>query len=170
MWAQLLMRGHSASPLGAMDDLPSLPALTSRSPELAQDLVRLGWSVRRLGALEDVDDHSLEVVALQVEEVYRRPVDLGELCDLVNVAASAANLAWEMEGRAPKAEHRGRSATSTYGKETGDEDQRSKEDGPEGSEGADPSGRQGQGGEMAHQVREEASSGSMLQNCKQNTI
>lgn len=103
-WAQLLMRGHSASPLGAMDRLPEVAALTGKSPDLAGRLVTRGWSVQRLGTLADLDEHSLEGVALGLEEADKRPVDMEELRGLIEVSAVAAKLAWEIEGRSPNAE------------------------------------------------------------------
>ena len=73
-WAQLLMRGHSASRLGAMESLPDVAALSRCSVALAQDWVGLGWNVQRLGTLVDVEEHDLEGVALSLEETYKRPI------------------------------------------------------------------------------------------------
>lgn len=100
--AQIAMKGQRAPPLGEMNDLVSLGALSGASIGLAESLGAMGWNVQRLGTLSDVDDHTLEGIALAVEEKEKRPVEVAELRRLVEVSSAAAKLAWEIEGRSPE--------------------------------------------------------------------
>ena len=98
------MRGPGATPLGAMDSLVALSSLSGCPPEVGRVLEEIGWNVQRLGTLDDADEESIEAVATSVEEKMRKPLDVAVLLALIEVAAKAAKVSWQAEGRSGDAE------------------------------------------------------------------
>ena len=85
------MKGPVASPLGAMDSLVALASLSGCPPEVGR-------------VLEDAEQELLDKVAMPMEEKTRQPVDMAVLSTLIDVAAKAAKISWNAEGRSGDAE------------------------------------------------------------------
>ena len=87
-----------------MDSLVALASLSGCPPEVGRVLEGLGWIVQRLGTLEDAEQELLDKVAMSMEEKTRQPVDMAVLSTLIDVAAKAAKISWNAEGRSGDAE------------------------------------------------------------------
>ena len=79
---------------------------------MAAGLESLGWNVRRLGTLRDLDDEGLAHVRSQVEEKMERAVEVRELRELITIAGKAAEVVWKAEGRSASSEHPRHEGTS----------------------------------------------------------
>jgi hypothetical protein len=63
-----MLRGQLASPLGAMESLATLGALSGLPLEYGRGLEELGWNVQRLGTLHDEEDVVIGEVLSSLEE------------------------------------------------------------------------------------------------------
>ena len=98
------MRGHVASPLGAMEALPTLAGLSGCHLAIAIKLSEEGWNTQRLGTLKDIEQEVLDTMVRSLTEQLGYPVDVRDLQELIEVAHKAATVAWKAEGRPGSAE------------------------------------------------------------------
>ena len=102
--AQSMEKGQLASPLGAMSSLVTLAGLCGSPLPMARALEEMGWNVQRLGTLGDKDEEMIAAVLLSVEEKLGVSMEAEPLIALIEVAATAAEVAWRVEGATSGAE------------------------------------------------------------------
>jgi hypothetical protein len=87
-----------ASPLGHMESLTTLGALSGLPIEYGQGLEGIGWNVQRLGTLHDEEEAVIGEVLTSLEKKVGSPMEVEPLLGLIEVVQKAAEVAWRVEG------------------------------------------------------------------------
>ena len=102
--ARSMLEGQVASPLGKMESLATLGALSGLPIEYGQGLEEIGWNVQRLGTLHDEEEAVIGEVLISLEDKVGRPLEVEPLLGLIEVAHRAAEVSWRVEGGTSGAE------------------------------------------------------------------
>ena len=99
-----MIEGQVASPLGQMESLATLGALSGFPIEYGQRLEEIGWNVQRLGTLHDEEEAIIAEVLMSLERKIGKPLEVEPLLGLIEVAHRAAEVSWRVEGGTSGAE------------------------------------------------------------------
>ena len=96
--ARSMIEEQVASPLGHMESLTTLGALSGLPIEYGQGLEGIGWNVQRLGTLHDEEEAVIGEVLTSLEKKVGSPMEVEPLLGLIEVVQKAAEVAWRVEG------------------------------------------------------------------------